>query len=257
MLQVLEQALAVGSQLHQDRAAGQGSIFDLDGSADAATERPAHHPAIPADEFERKDLLALEKEAIGLYVSEHPLHGLADQLRRRTDCPLSELDSRRDGEVVTVAGMVGSVRALTTRKGDPMAFLRLDDLSGSSEVVVFSSVYADARELVVEDRVLLVKGRVDHKDGEVKLIALELSELELQHGPRTVRLRVDARRADARAIRELAEVVQEFPGESPVVVALETTAGPRTFRLGPGFCVRPEPDFFAEVRRLLGAAAVA
>ena len=118
----------------------------------------------------------LEKETLGLYVSEHPLEAIREQLRRKVDCAQVELERRRDGEVVTVGGIVGAIKQLTTKKGEPMVFMRLDDLTGSTEVVVFNSVYAAARELLVPDRVLVVKGRVDHKqEGETKLIALEMT----------------------------------------------------------------------------------
>ncbi len=260
MLAVLEAALASGSRYHADRLTGQGSIFDLDGDGEESTNgqhgRASQHPAVPDGEFERRELLGLEKEALGLYVSEHPLSGLTTPLRRATDCTLAELERRRDGEVVTVAGIVGTTRSLTTRKGDPMAFVRLDDLSGSAEAVLFNSVYSDARELVDSDAILLIKGRVDHKDGEVKLIALEVSELEVSDQPGVVRLRVDAKLARADLVKELAHVVGDFPGESPVVLDLATRRGARTFELGPAYRVSPEADFFAEVKRLLGEASV-
>ncbi|MFQ5427261.1 MAG: DNA polymerase III subunit alpha, partial [Gaiellales bacterium] len=255
MLDVTEAALALGTRHHADRQTGQSSIFDL-GEDQPAPPTALQHPPIGSEEYERKELLALEKESLGLYVSEHPLAGLAPALRRRTDCPLTELGRRRDGEVVTVAGMVGSVRTLTTRRGDPMAFVRLDDLSGSAEVVMFNSVYGDARELVEEDGLLLVKGRIDHKDGETKLVALEVSGLELDAGPQTVRIRVDATSAHAGLIGELAKVVLDYPGDSPVVVDLVTRAGPRQFVFGRCYSVAPDADFYAEVRSLLGEAAV-
>ena len=255
MLDVLEQALASGNRKHSDRMTGQESIFDL--AEDEPVARPTMHPAIPSHEFERKELLALEKESLGLYVSEHPLQGYQASLRRQTDCPLSDLERRRDGEIVAVAGMIGAVRQLTTRKGDSMAFVRLDDLSGSSEVVVFSTLYATVKPILEPDRIVLVKGRVDHKEGESKLIGLEFTELELHAGPDLVTLKVDARHAHAGTIRELAQVVLDYPGESPVLVVISTGAGARTFRLGAGYRVRPEADFFAEVKALLGEAAVA
>ncbi len=257
MLALLDQALSSGGRHQADRLAGQGSIFDLGFESEPEAARPVRHPPIPAEELEKAELLALEKETLGLYVSEHPLHGIRDQLRRKVDLPLNEVASRRDGDVVTVGGIVGALRHLTTRRGDPMAFVRLDDLSGSIEVIAFNSAYAAARELLEADRILLVKGRVDHKDGEVKLVALEASAFEAVPERREVRLRVDARRAHAGVIRELAEVVRGFPGESPVYVALDTSLGPKTLQLGPAFRVRPEPDFFAEVKALLGEAAVA
>ena len=258
MLGLLEQALSSGGRYHADRLAGQGSIFDLGGEDEPqAIARPAHHPVISSDEYDKQDLLALEKETLGLYVSEHPLASIRDQLRRKVDLPLTEVSSRRDGDVVTVGGIVGAIRLLTTRKGDPMAFVRLDDLSGSVEVIAFNSAFAAARDLLEADRVLLVKGRVDHKDGEVKLVALDVAAFEAVRERPEVRLRVDARRAHAGVIRDLAEVVRGFPGESPVIVALDTSDGPRTLQFGPEYRVRPEPDFFAEVKALLGETAVA
>ena len=177
MLDVLDSALAWGGREQADRIAGQGSIFDL-GDA-AGPEAPRHHPVIPREEYDKSELLSLEKETLGLYVSEHPLSAIREQLRRKVDCAQVELERRRDGEVVTVGGIVGAIKQLTTKKGEPMVFMRLDDLTGSTEVVVFNSVYAASRELLVPDRVLVVKGRVDHKqEGETKLIALEVSAFE-------------------------------------------------------------------------------
>src|SRR5205085_5845424 len=165
------------------------------------------HPRIGTDEYEKNELLRLEKEALGLYVSEHPLHAIKDALRRKTDCALADVERRRDGEVVTVGGIVGAIKQLTTKKGEPMVFLRLDDTTGGTEVVVFNSVYAAARELCVADRILVVKGRVDHKqEGETKLIAMEVAPFEATPERREVRLRVDARTARAGLIHELADL---------------------------------------------------
>jgi DNA polymerase-3 subunit alpha len=255
MLELVDTALAWGSKHAADRLAGQGSIFDL--GDEPTEERPRHHPPIRVDEYEKGELLALEKETLGLYVSEHPLHGIRDALRRKTDCALADVERRRDGEVVTVGGIVGHVKQLTTKKGEPMVFLRLDDVTGGTEVVVFNSVYAAARELCVADRILVVKGRVDHKqEGETKLLAMEVSAFEAIPEKREVRLRVDARTAPAGLIRELADLVQRYPGDAPVIVALETSTAPKTLRFGPSHRVQPGADFFTEARHLLGEGAV-
>jgi DNA polymerase-3 subunit alpha len=255
MLQLLDSAAAWGGRMQADRIAGQGSIFDLGGEEEA---KPEQHPPVPAIELDKNELLRMEKETLGVYVSEHPLQAIREQLRRKTDCGLAEAEKRRDGEVITVGGIVGSVKHLTTKKGEPMVFMRLDDLTGSIEVVVFNTVYAAARELVELDRVLVVKGRVDHKqEGETKLLATEVSAFEAVGERREVRLRVDARKAPAGLVRSLAGVVKEFPGETPVIVAISTSEGETTLALGPDYRVKPEPDFFAEVKSLLGEAAVA
>jgi DNA polymerase III subunit alpha len=254
MLHVLEDALSYGQRQQQDRLLGQASIFDL-GDSPATTSR--HHASIPDGEFEKGELLRLEKESLGLYVSEHPLSAIRDQLRRRTDCTLVELERRREGETVLAGGMVAGVRTTMTKKGEPMAFVQLEDVTGSIEVVVFNSTYAAARGLLVEDAVLVVKGRVDHKQqGETKLVALEVSAFEAVPERREVRLKVDARSAPAGVIRELAGVVRDFPGEAPVYVDLVTSLGSKLLELGPEYRVDPQPDFFASVRHLLGAASV-
>jgi DNA polymerase-3 subunit alpha len=252
--EMLDRVLGWGTKHQADRLSGQGSIFDLGGDE---AEQPRHHPVLPSEEYEKPVLLALEKESLGLYVSEHPLDAVKAQLRRKTDGSLSELERRRDGEIVTVGGIVGALKQVTTKKGDPMVFLRLDDLSGSVEIVVFNSVLAAARELLEADRVLVVKGRVDHKEGETKLVALELAPFEATPERSEVRLRVDARRARAGLIRELADVTRRYPGDTAVVVALETSQGRQTVAFGPEFRVRPAPDFYAEVKALLGEAAIA
>jgi DNA polymerase-3 subunit alpha len=256
LLEALDQIVSWGQKRSADRLSGQGSIFDL--GDQEATIQSRHHPEIPiVEEFEKPELLRLEKEVLGLYVSEHPLHAVRDQLRRKTDCTISDLDRRRDGEIVTVGGIVGHVRQLTTKKGDPMAFMRLDDVTGGSEVVVFNSVFAQARELCVTDRILIVKGRIDHKEGESKLLAIELNMFEAVPERREVRLKVDARKVPAGIVSELAALVRDFPGDSPVLVDIETSEGARQLRLGPSYQVKASGDFFAEAKALLGEAGVA
>jgi DNA polymerase-3 subunit alpha len=255
MIQVLDQAAAWGGRMQADRLAGQGSIFDLGREEES---RPQQHPPVPVVAMDKNELLRMEKETLGVYVSEHPLQAIREHLRRKTDCGLAEVERRRDGEVVTVGGIVGAIKQLTTKKGEPMVFMRLDDLAGSVEVVVFNSVYGASRDLLELDNVLVVKGRVDHKqEGETKLIAIEVTPFEATPERREVVLRVDATRAPAGLVRSLATVVKEFPGETPVVVAISTSQGETTLALGPDYRVKPEPDFFAEVKSLLGEAAVA
>src|SRR4051794_26529276 len=254
MLLVLEQAVAWGQKQQADRLAGQGSIFDL---APAEEEKPRHHPVTPTEEFEKTELLRMEKEVLGLYVTEHPLSGVRDQLRRKSDATVAELERRRDGEVITIGGIVAGLRHQTTKRGDAMVFLRIEDVTGGIETVVFNSTYDKARELCTTDRILIVKGRIDRKEGETKLIAMEIAAFEAVPEKREVRLRIDATKAAAGVIRELADLIRDFPGESPVYADLMTSQGKKVYAFGPQFKVQPAPDFYAEVKMLLGESAVA
>ena len=135
--------------------------------------------------------------------------------------------------------------------------MRLDDVTGGIDCVVFNSTYAAAAELCVTDRILIVKGRVDHKEGETKLVAQEVLAFEAVSARREVRLRIDATRTPAGVIRDLAAVIRDFPGESPVYVDCVTSQGKVVYALGQQFRVQPVPDFYAEVRALLGESALA
>jgi DNA polymerase III subunit alpha len=246
MLDALDAALGSGAKRQEDIFFGQESMFEVE------------HPPIASEEYEKNELLRLEKESLGLYVSEHPLAAVKEQLARKTDCRLADVPARRDGEIVTVGGIIGAMKQLTTRKGDPMVFVRLDDLTGSAEVVVFNSVYVHSRELLAPDAILVVKGRVDHKqEGDTKLIAMEVTPFAAAQEAKEVRLRVDAVKAQSGLIGELARLVKDFPGETPVYLNVETSLGPKVLELGPGYRVKPSPAFFGEVKALLGEAAVA
>lgn len=249
MLNALEAALSHGQRAQTDRLLGQSSLFGEEEKLDTVP--------IGSEEFEKSELLRLEKEVLGLYVSEHPLHAIRDQLRRKTDCALADVERRRDGEVVTVGGIVSALKHLTTKKGEPMVFMRLDDVTGGAEIVVFNSVYTYARELCTMDRILIVKGRIDHKqEGETKLLAMEVAPFEAVAERKEVTIKIDARIARAGVVRDLALLVKDFPGESRVNLLLEMTDGPRQLVLGPQYKVKPVPDFFAEAKALLGEAAV-
>jgi DNA polymerase-3 subunit alpha len=146
---------------------------------------------------------------------------------------------------------------MTTKRGDAMVFLRLEDVTGGVETVVFNQTYDKARELCTTDRVLIVKGRVDRKEGETKLVALEIASFEAVPEMREVRIKIDATKAAAGMIKELRRLIEDFPGESPVYADLVTSSGKKVYAFGPQFKVAPAPDFYAEVKMLLGESAVA
>ncbi|GBD45336.1 DNA polymerase III subunit alpha [bacterium HR41] len=178
MLAVLAQAQAAGQKHQQDTQLGQASIFDL-GDAGGGAPAASDDPPVPALADAQEQINQWEKETLGLFLSSHPLKELRPALRLASDCSLAELASRRDGDVVTVGGMVTERKRIRTKSGEPMVFCTIDDLEGQVEVLVMGSCYQQHGELIEPDRVLLVRGRVDHKEaGETKLIAQEISAFE-------------------------------------------------------------------------------
>jgi DNA polymerase III subunit alpha len=280
MLSVLEQAQTAGQKAQQDALIGQGSIFDLgvnggsgdaglSGSAVELVASPSHAP-IPAGEFDRSDLLAAEKEAIGLYISAHPLKEVGVALSARVDCSLAELAGRRDGDWVTVGGMLTQTKRIRTKKGDPMMFATLDDLAGSVEMIVFGKALAAHQEALAPDSIVLVRGKLDHKDREKTCIVAQQVERfeptpeEVREAiersatapvaPAMLRLCLDATALPATVLRELKDLLAGFPGEADVVIELRTSVGPRRLRLGAGFRVERTAALHAELDALLGQA---
>ena len=280
MLSVLEQAQAAGQKTQQDAQIGQGSIFDGLFDSDTAAESGAmaafaapQHPPIPSEEFDQPEMLAIEKESIGLFISAHPLKQVREALRVRVDCGLAELAERKDGDWVTAGGIITQAKKIRTRNGDHMMFATLDDLEGSVEVIVFGKALGEYEGALGVDSVVLVRGRVDHKEAtKTSLVAqtverFEPSEAEIEKakleastrrlGPPPLKLRLDAARLPASAIDDLKDLLGSFPGESEVVLELLLSAGdPRTLRLGNAFKVAPTPTLRAELEQILGPAVV-
>ncbi len=279
MLEVLEQAQAAGQKSQQDALIGQGSIFDLgmdlggggpDGPA-AAFAAPSHAP-IPTIEFERSELLQAEKEAIGLFISAHPLKEVGAALRAKADCSVAELAGRRDGDWVTVGGMITQAKRIRTKKGDPMMFATVDDLSASVEVLVFGKALIGNEDALAPDSIVLVRGRVDHKDREkVCIVAQQVDRFdptpeEVQRAeeeaakivvaPASLRLALDARVLPATVLGELKDLLAGFPGESDVVIELRTSVGARRVKLGSDFRVQRSAALHAELDALLGQALI-
>ncbi len=275
MLEVLEQAQGAGQKAQQDALIGQGSIFDLglpDGGTGPTTfASPSHSPISPI-EFERAELLAAEKEAIGLFISAHPLKEVGAALRAKIDAPLGELSRRRDGDWVTVGGMIAQAKRIRTKKGDPMMFATLDDLEASVEVLVFGKALADHQDALAPDSIVLVRGRVDHKDREKTCIVAQTverfepsaedvmtareRELIAARPPAALRLCLDASSLRASALAELKELLVGFPGDCEVVIELSTSVGHRRLRLGREFRVTRSAGLDAELDALLGDAIV-
>jgi DNA polymerase-3 subunit alpha len=278
MLAVLEQAQGAGQKAQQDAAIGQVSMFDFGGDPSSGAGGPASafqapsHAPIPSEEFDRSELLAAEKESIGLFISEHPLKAIGAALRERADCPLSELSGRRDGDWVIVGGMITEAKRLRTKKGDPMMFATLSDLDTSVELVVFGKALPGDDEVLAPDSIVLVRGRVDHKDRErTCLIAQEITPFQptaeevsaaAQRAekpaapPTALRLALDASALPATVLGDLKELLAGFPGESEVVVELRTSVGQRRLKLGHEFRVTRGAGLNAELVSLLGAALV-
>lgn len=170
LLAVLDQMVSASAAVHDARESGQLSIFDMLG----ATKEEAHVSPIKLPDIEEvkgREKLQWEKELLGVYSISHPLHQLKIDFKRLTTCSCAELDERYDGKGVTLAGVITNVRVINTKKGDQMAFVQLEDLQGGCEVVFFPKAYAEYKEKLLIDSVVIVKGKAQMREGQTTLLA--------------------------------------------------------------------------------------
>jgi DNA polymerase III subunit alpha len=268
MLEILPQAQGAGQKAQQDALLGQGSIFDFDepASTPAGFAAPTH-PLVPVLDDDAKERNVMEKETLGLFLSSHPLKEVRPALRARVDCTLAELTERKDGDWVTVGGMISECKKIRTKKGDLMMFATLDDLEAQVETIVFNSALESAGGLLEVDKMVILRARVDHKDqGETKLVVQEVEAFEpspeeveearvaaLNAPPPVVRRVVIpiAATVSAGFLEELKDAVAHHPGDHE----LELQVGDRRLVLGEEF--RVSPQFRADIEDLLVAAEVA
>jgi DNA polymerase-3 subunit alpha len=251
LLLVFEQIVDKTISRRRREAEGQFDLFSM-----AATENRAdvERAPIPDLEFDKAQRLAFEKEMLGLYVSDHPLFGAEAAIRRKSDCALADLVEKADGEVVNVAGVVTGLQRKYTKKGDLMAVFVLEDLQATAEVMVFPRVMAEHGHKLVDDAIVVVKGRIDGRDDVPKVMAMDIAIIEVvPDAAPPVRVNLPPSRASESIIDKLKNLLAEHPGESPVFLHLGER---KVLRLPDAFCVDVTNGLVGELRVLLGADAV-
>ncbi|HEX6781300.1 MAG TPA: DNA polymerase III subunit alpha [Solirubrobacterales bacterium] len=271
MLETLPAAQSAGQKAQEDAQMGQGSIFDFGGeeAEGGAAQSQAHHrPPIPGAEFDRAEMLAMEKETLGTYLSSHPLQEVGPALRARVDCSLAQLASKPDGGWVTVGGIVVDCKKIRTKSGSQMMFATLDDVEGQVEMLVFKADEAESAAVIQPDAIVVVRGRIDHKDrGETKLVVQEAQRFEpdqaeiakaaksapaaVSSGPFEVP--IDLSRWSDELCEELKAVFEHHKGDSPVFLVV----GERRLEVGEGFRVKPSGMLRTELDHVLTAAPLA
>jgi DNA polymerase-3 subunit alpha len=160
LLTMVEAILGASSRIHEARDVGQFTLFDDFAAGGETLKAPDFYPPIP-----NRKLLEWEKELLGTYLSEHPLEKQEKELLEENliSTTIAQLPTERAGQQLSCVGMVRRVRRITTKKGDPMAFVTLEGPGGTVDVVVFPRTYERCKELLTIDRVLVVSGKLDNR----------------------------------------------------------------------------------------------
>jgi len=276
MLALLDSAMDQAQRLQRERASGQTGLFEL--------AAPAGDPVLQVEEFSREELLQMEKEMLGLYISDHPLRHVHAVLSARVNVSLQHLAELPDKTPVVVGGIITGVKRTTTKSGSAMAFVTLEDLTASTEVIVFPKTYEQAHFLLKRDAVVVVRGRLDIAEQQAKVLADSLLPLEEaeevdplvttgsgngapRNGspdnpepeapppPRSLHLRVEVAQCGEEGLQRLRDLLGRRRGGDPVFLHL-ISAGREVVLNAREVRVTATPELRRELEALLGRGSV-
>ena len=250
LLAVLDQAIDLGAACQRDRANGQLGLFGDDQTFGMEEIRLPQLPEIP-----KQTLLQYEKELLGFYVTDHPLSEYKEVMQRFM--PLHQFMGEtqvQDNQFVRVAGIISSCNIKTTKSGDTMALLTLEDFTGRFPVIIFPKNYQACIRDVFEDNVVSIEGRFSVDERESKIIAMSVHSLSSKP-PTELMLRIDAHLENPLVQRELMQLFQKYKGED--VVYLKLMGSRKIIKTTADFWVNSEaPGFAEDIVKILGEGCV-
>ena len=222
LMEALDAAMEEAQRVQKAQQSNQASIFDQFEGAESHEINSVTGYVIPElPEWERKELLAIEKEALGFYISGHPLDGYADRLKFVTSCDTSRAKSKKDKENLTIAGVISSFAERLTKKKDVMCNVVLEDLHGAVEIIFWPDIYKKHYEILHADEPVVIHGNIDVQNagdgGEenVKIIATDVNSLAeaLKNPYKEVRFMVDTKKVSPEDIETLFATLKKYNGK--------------------------------------------
>jgi DNA polymerase-3 subunit alpha len=251
LLAALDCAMELAASSQRDRLSGQSNIFDAMSEDDSSSKQ-----RLPdVSEWGERQLLAYEKESLGFYITGHPLAQYEQLLSQYATSDSADLAGVGDKKDVKIGGVVSKLREITTKRGDRMGFVTLEDLKGSVEVIVFSDVYAEAMQLIKSDQPIFVVGTSDTDGENTKIIATRIMPIEkvAEDLTRSVHFFLHQPEVTSQHFLQLKNVLSRFPGECPGFIHLVVPDKTETIlSLPEDLKLQPSPQLVASVNKLFG-----
>ncbi|MDD5729899.1 MAG: DNA polymerase III subunit alpha [Candidatus Omnitrophica bacterium] len=252
MFASLEEILEFVSKSQKDRIKGQISFFD-EGPDQGAFKNRLSPDSVQIKEWPEPQLLAFEKEMTGIYMSGHPLARYAKQLKRFASTSISELASGKDQDTVKIVGLIAKIKHTVTRqKQERMAILKLEDLKGSVEVLVFPSAFQRISSYIQPNQVALVRGKLNLKEDEPKVIANDMFPVdEIYKLISSITLNLTGIKDNV--FESLKALLRSYPGKIPVYLHLDTPAKSRVqVVVGDDLFIAPSEELIRSIENMLG-----
>ena len=214
----LENAIDYGQRVQKERTDPQMGLFNMGG-----VRQDINLPKMPSmDEWDERQLLAFEKEALGFYITGHPLTKFDDLLDKFTNANTISLKEKNDGEIVRIGGIIINIKTIKTKKGDLMAFVTLEDQHRTVEIIIFSLAYAAVHELLVEDNTVIIQGRVKRDENSVKILADTVVPIEKAEETWTasIHFNLDKNKTGKDLLLRLNDILKRYPGSCHAYIHL-------------------------------------
>jgi len=258
MMAMLDRVLEMGASLQKDRSRGQLSFFSGGSGQESDFEEQLQDmPDIP--EWPEGQLLTYERDLLGFYVTSHPLSSYSKVLRNYATANTNTLSDFRDQAEVTMGGILETIREILTKKGDKMAFLGLQDLNGSCEVIAFPEVFRKHESLIQKDALIFVRGKINARDDIPKVIAEEMVPIEEVQSRFTKAISIDLQTAglELSLLKDIQRILMRYQGKTPVYLSFKDPSGKSAvIHSGEQFRVETSDELFDALEKLLGEDAV-
>ena len=216
LMECLDQAMEEAQRKQKDLLSNQASFFDeLETSGSSKDNGNGSYQVPQLPEWDRKELLSIEKETLGFYITGHPLHGYADKLKLVANSNSNTLSLKRDKDVITIAGVISSLVERPTRRKDVMCNIVLEDLQGSANIIFWADTYKKYYELLHADEPIIIQGMIDVGDESLKIIAQEVISLAkaLENPYKQIRFLVNADMILPETIVALGDAIKKYQGK--------------------------------------------
>ncbi len=250
LMMIYLEAIDAVSEAKRAEAIGQFDLFGVDTSATSVSGLALD---IPLGEWEKSMLLSYEREMLGLYVSDHPLLGVEHILRAAADMPISQLADVNHDQIITIGGLITQVQRKVSRQGTPWAIVTVEDLDGAVDVMFFSNSYSTHGVNLVEDRIVAIRGRVDKREEQPRISALDLTLPDLNQiptGPLVISMEMS--RCTPPVIERMKEILRTHPGSREVHLQLDENGKKTILKLDEGLKVTSSPSLSADLKTVLG-----
>jgi DNA polymerase-3 subunit alpha len=257
MMAVLDKAMEQAQRIQKDRQRRQASLFNLFASPSGNGNGEVQYP--PLDEWSDEELLGYEKEALGFFISKHPLNQFKDVIQQLTTADTLTVSNFPKESEVKIAGIAGKMREINSRKGERMCFVTLEDLKGVVEIIVFADIFKSCADLIKSDQPLLITGRVSREDENdtPKIVAGKIAPLcrEAASVSADAHISLSLGEMSAEQLGYLKRAILDHPGPCRAFLHLLAPGQRETvLSLGDAFKVNPTPHFANELRSIFGRA---